>query len=644
MTHVPASGAPLWRPSARAIEAATLTRLARRLGVADYDALYRLSIASPARYWEAVMQELGFAWRTAPTQFMAPGDPRLPQWFVGGERNAVDALIAHAAQAPRRAAIVCESEAGEVRTLDYEALAHLVLQLAGGLRAQGVTRGARVGLMLPMGVEAVAGLLALAALGAVAVPLFTGYGAEAVRTRLELAGARHLLVGEAATRRGRPLAVRPLLQALQAQMPGLRMVLHAGQAGHGALPPSTQAWDCLLQAPALTAPETMAASDPLMIVFTSGTTGRPKGTVHTHAGFPLKIAHDCACHFELHAGDRWLWPSDMGWIVGPITTFGAMSRGATLVCYDGAPDHPTPARMGALIDRHAVTHFGASPTLIRALAPHGSGVAPRGATLRVLMVAGEVIDAEHFNWFAQHFGRGEAPLINYSGGTEAAGALLANVPVRPIKAAGFNSASPGVAAYAADARGERLCGSVGELAIAAPFIGMTQGFWQDTPRYFDTYWSTLPGVWLHGDLVMQDADGHFFILGRSDDTLKIAGKRVGPAEIEDVVLACPGVREAAAVGLPDADKGQRLVLCVVPEVAGDTQLPARVAVQVQSALGKPFAPSQVHSLAALPRTRNGKLMRRVVRQLLAGEPPGDLSSLDNPDSLELLRALAQRAS
>ncbi|MES2936851.1 MAG: AMP-binding protein [Pseudomonadota bacterium] len=628
---------PLWWPAPGWRQATVLGELMDRLDVPGYDALLRLSLEQPQRYWQAVQELAGWRWREPPTAFMAtPQGPALPDWFPGGRLNWVDMVLRHAHGALHdQPALIAEDEPGEVQVLDWRRLRDQVLRCAAGLRLHGVARGDRVGLMMPMGVPAVVSLLAIAALGAVAVPLFSGFAPEAAAARLQLAGARWLVASASFWRRRKRISLEPVLRAVADALPQLQLVVDGDASLERATP-----WSALLAAAPLAQAETMEANDPWLLVFTSGTTGQPKGTVHTHAGFPLKIAHDAMVHFDLRAGDRWLWPSDMGWIVGPITVAGALGRGATLVCYDGAPDVPDAARFAELVDHHRVTHFGASPTLVRSLA--ASGVATRGASLaslKLLMVAGEPIDPEHFGWFFRAFGGGRLPLINYTGGTEASGALLASVPARPIKACGFNSVSPGVAAHAGDAQGQRLRGTPGELLVRQPFIGMTRGFWNDPQRYLDAYWSQLPGAWSHGDLVLEDADGHFFVLGRSDDTLKIAGKRVGPAEVEDVVLRLDGVKEAVAVGLPDGVKGQRLVVCVVPRDGAAVDANA-VATRVEAALGKPFRPAAVHVVDELPRTRNGKAMRRVVRQVLAGQPAGDLTALDNPQALDALRRAA----
>lgn len=636
----------LWQPSEQTIAGSLLGELGRRLGTCSYDELLCLSVQQPEAYWRAVMDHLGFAWREPFRQFCAleRGLP-FPHWFVRGRCNWVDNVLRWREHplCAERAAVVAEREDGATESLSYAALTVQVLQCAAGLRRHGLGPGDRIGLMLPMGIPAVVSFLAIAALGAVAVPLFTGFGPDAAADRLALAQARFLIASAGFERRGKRVSLLAALGQLQDRLPGLCVFLDGDADSMSQAPRTAISWTSLLSHPPLLEPKEMDANDPFMIVFTSGTTGKPKGTVHTHAGFPLKILHDCAYHFEIRPGDAWLWPSDMGWIVGPITTIGALSRGATLVCYDGAPDHPSASRLPRIIDRHGVTHFGASPTLVRNLAAAGNE-ALKGTSfdsLKLLMVAGEVIDPDHFEWLFRTFGRAELPVINYTGGTEASGALLGNVPVRSIKASAFNSPSPGIDAYVADGQGARIFQQVGELTVGAPFVGMTRGFWQDDERYLESYWNAVPGVWTHGDFVFQDRDGHFLVLGRSDDTLKIAGKRVGPAEVEAVVLQLPQISEVAAVGMPDPVKGQSLVICAkAAERAGDHELlETLVADAIQAALGKPFRPSQVHLVAELPKTRNGKVMRRVIRQVLCGESPGDLSSLENPGAIEVLRGL-----
>lgn len=641
-----ASNQIVWHPQADWRDKTMLGELAKRLNASDYDSVLKNAFASPQQYWTEVMQHLRFLWRDQPYSLRRDGDDAaLPQWFPGGSLNWVDSVFQHAhGPLARTPAILAENEAGQIESVDYADLPHRVQQIAGGLARLGVQAGDRVGLMMPMNTHAVLSFLAIASLGGIVVPLFSGFGVEAAAARLRLAGAGWLLATGTYVRRGKPVSLDPTLSDLRDALPSLRIVVDG----------PTQLQDCEkwreledTTGHAPVSPRAMDSMDPFMIVFTSGTTGPPKGTVHTHAGFPLKVVHDCAYHFDLRSGHKWLWPSDMGWIVGPITTVGGLMRGATLVCYDGAPDFPAAARLAQVIDRHEVTHFGASPTLVRSLAK--TGAATLGAkfrTLKLLILAGEVIDPEHFQWFFREFGRAKLPVINYTGGTEASGALLANVPVRPIKPCAFNSVSPGVDAFVADSEGKRLRGTVGELVIGGPFVGMTHGFWKDAQRYLDTYWTQRSGLWSHGDLATEDSDGHFYLLGRADDTLKIAGKRVGPAEVEDLVLEIAEVKEVAAVGLHDPVKGQMLVLCVVrsagcayPEKTQNT-----ISARIERHLGKPFRPARIYFVESLPKTRNGKLLRRVIRSVLEGHSPGDLSSLENPEAINALNSIHERSA
>jgi acetyl-CoA synthetase len=625
---------PLWLPPSDWRTTTLLGELSGHLNVDDYWQLLSVSNTEPSRYWAQVMEHLDFRWRLPYGEFLrTPMGPPFPRWFSGGRLNWVDsALHSWDREQDRTPVVVSEDESGFVETLTAQDLRPRVLSLAGGLLHAGVRPGDRVGLMMAMGIPSVLTFLAIAAIGAVVVPLFSGFAAEAAAARLRLSGAKMLIASSGFSRRGRWRELADTLRSIQALTPDLKLVVE------GVTSVQATAWSTLASNTPISEPKLMSPDDPFMIAYTSGTTGQPKGTVHTHAGFPLKILHDSAYHFELRQGDRWFWPSDMGWVVGPITIIGALVRGATLVCYAGAHDFPTPSRIAELIDRHQITHFGASPTLLRSLkAVPESTAGARLDSLRLLMLAGEVIDPEHFEWFFREFAAGSKPIINYTGGTEASGALLANVPVLPIKSCGFNSPSPGVNAFVADLEGRRVQQEVGELVIGSPFIGMTQSFWGEDERYVESYWSQREGLWSHGDLAFEDAEGHFFILGRSDDTLKIAGKRVGPAEVEAIALELPQVKDVAAVGLADPIKGQRLVMCVVAPFDGGNPLAQSISARVEDALGIPFRPSEVIFLNELPRTRNGKVMRRVIRNLLQGQSPGDLTALDNRDAVEKLK-------
>ena len=391
----------------------------------------------------------------------------------------------------------------------------------------------------------------------------------------------------------------------------------------------------------LSPPEEMESMDPFMLIYTSGTTGRPKGTVHYHAGFPLKAALDLALLFDLREEDRLFWFTDLGWMMGPWAILGGLILGATVFLYDGAPDHPGPDRRWRMVAAHRLTHLGLSPTLVRALIPFGE--APVEAhdlsSLRVLGSTGEPWNLEPYLWFFRVVGKERLPIVNYSGGTEVSGGILGNVLVRPIKPMGFNTAVPGMKAAVLDEEGRPVVGKVGELAVLAPWPGMTKGFWRDEARYLETYFQKVPGVWVHGDFALLDEEGHFFLLGRSDDTLKVAGKRVGPAEVETAAMAHPALRECAAIGVPHPVKGEAIVLFAVlkPGFAPSEALAEEVAERVAEALGKPLRPERVLFVPDLPKTRNAKVMRRVVRAAYLGQDPGDLSALENPEAVEAIK-------
>lgn len=637
----------VWQPTVDDIASSNVTALMRRFGIANYDDYYAYSIQYPEAYWREVVDFCAISWHTPFDAYIdESGGPEFPKWFPGGRLNWVQTIIdkAHAPELAQRDAVISERETGDATRISHATLASHVQAFASGLALQGVQRGDRIGLLMANGIEATVSLLAIAYLGAIAVPLFSGFGVDAIKSRLSSCSATMLIASAGFHRRGKWVDILASIREARASLPTLKsLIVEYGK-------PTEEIEDALNWASILESglhreqPACiMEPNDPFMIVYTSGTTGKPKGTVHTHGGFPLKIAHDSAVHFNVKEGDVFCWPADMGWIAGSLVLCSALMRGATLVCYDGAPDFPDWSRMACLIERHRVTHFGSAPTLIRGLAAN-EDVSVQGdlSSLRLLITAGEGIDPEHFRWFQKNFGNGSCPLINYTGGTEVSGALLSSVVVKPISPAGFNTASPGVNVDIVDGQGLAIEDSVGELVIRRPFVGMTKSFWQDDERYLEAYWRTIPGLWVHGDLAMRKGSTRY-MLGRSDDTIKLAGKRVGPAEVEEVLLELPQVNEAAAIGIDDASKGQKLVVFLVIAVGADNDLVAlsqHVCSHVELRMGKPFKPGAVHVVKQLPKTRSSKVMRRLIRNIYSGLPLGDISSLDNPGALDGIQQIA----
>ncbi len=643
-----------WRPTREYIENSRLRKFITRHGLRDYQDLLRRSTTDLEWFWSAVLDDLGIEFYKRPSRVVdtSPGIP-WTRWCVDGQLNIVhnclDKWIGTAVEG--REAVRWEGEEGVIRTLTYRQLFDDVSRCANALRTLGVQPGDRVALFMPMCPELIVAFFATIKLGAIILPLFSGYGADAVATRIRDAEASVLVTADGFWRRGQPVRMKAVADEAAAQCPSLRHVVVVSRLGEH--PPIRGGrdwrWEGLLagQSPLADTVRT-SAEDPLMIIYTSGTTGRPKGALHTHCGFPIKAAQDLVHAFDVHTGETMYWISDMGWMMGPWEVFGMTLLAGTVVLFDGALDHPAPDRLWSLVARHRVNVLGVSPTLIRALMKHGAEPAARHdlSSLRILGSTGEPWNPESWKWLFEVIGRSRLPIINYSGGTEVSGGLVAGNVLTPLKPAAFAGPPPGIAADVVDDQGQPIRNHVGELVVRAPWIGMTRGFWRDPERYIQTYWSRFPDTWVHGDWAAIDEDGLWYILGRSDDTIKIAGKRLGPAEVESVLVEHPAVLEAAAIGVPDPAKGQALIcFCVLRSGhSASPELAADLAALVATRLGKPLRPAAVEFVVDLPKTRNAKVMRRVIRSAYLGQDAGDLSALENPQAVAAIsRKSAPRA-
>ncbi|MGH9237031.1 MAG: AMP-binding protein [Vicinamibacterales bacterium] len=655
-----------WRPSPDYIAHSRLTAFISRHGLRDYGELLARSTADPEWFWRAVLDDLAIEFYEPYTKILdtSRGLP-WTRWCVGGRMNIVHNCLDKWIGTPvaDRAAFRWETEDGQSGYWTYAELWQSANQCAGGLEALGVRKGDRVALFMPMCPELVIAFFAVIRLGGIVLPLFSGYGADAVATRLRDSEASTLFTADGFLRRGQQVRMKPVADEAVAHAPSVQRVIvvprlaidvpmHERDVWFGdvmmkrvdprwrpdEMAPKPKRWPSAGERlPVERSNEPTDAEDPLMLIYTSGTTGRPKGAVHTHCGFPIKSAQDMAHCFDVHAGETMYWVSDIGWMMGPWEIFGMTLLGGTFVIYDGALDYPAPDRLWSLVERHRVNILGVSPTLVRSLMRHGEEPVRRHdlSSLRILGSTGEPWNPDPWRWLFDVAGGSRLPIINYSGGTEVSGGLVAGNVLTPLKPAAFAGPPPGIAADVVDDHGQSVRTQVGELVVRAPWIGMTRGFWKDDQRYEETYWSRFPDVWVHGDWAEIDEDGLWYILGRSDDTIKIAGKRVGPAEVESVLVEHPAVIEAAAIGVPDELKGQALVcFCVLrsSDVAGP-DLAGELKALVASRLGKPLRPEQIEFVADLPKTRNAKVMRRVIRAAYLGQPPGDLSSLENPQAV-----------
>ena len=643
---------PAWSPSAAYLGRSRLKAFAQANGHTDYASFLRWSQTDLDAFWRATDRDIDLVW-TKKYDRVFDDSRGMPwtTWWTGGRMNYV-ATALRSRLGPDRVAVIAESEEGTVRRVSYGQLARDVGTFAAGLRAHGVAKGDRVAVFMPMTYECVVAVLAVGALGAIFIPVFSGYGADAIAGRLRDCEASVVITSDAFYRRGQVVPMKQTADAAADAAPSVRMVVVAERVGAGyAHAPRDVTWaEVVAKGTSPIAPVDTSAEDPFMVIYTSGTTGKPKGAVHVHGGFPVKAAQDLAHCFDLQDGDVILWSTDIGWMMGPWLIAGGLMLGATIVVYDGTPDFPDASRMWSMVERHRVTHLGISPTAIRGLMRSGEDPVKKHdrSSLFVLGSTGEPWNPDPWWWYFRNVGESRCPIINYSGGTEVSGGIVGCTTWTPIQPGSFIGPCPGMDADVVDERGRSLRGAVGELVIRSPWPGMTRGFWKDErgdeSRYIQTYWSRWPNTWIHGDWARIDDEGYWYIEGRSDDTLKVAGKRVGPAEVESAAVAHPAVSEAAAVGVPHEIKGEGIVVfCVLrPGRDANDALAAEIKDKIAELLGKPLRPEAVRFVAQLPKTRNAKILRRVIRGAYLGKTDlGDLSSLENPAAVEDIRALAR---
>ncbi len=645
-----------WTPTADVIERAQLTRFMRQINVSTFDELYQFSINETEKFTAEVLKFLDIRFNPPYKKLLdTSGGAAFPQWCVGAGLNIVSHCVDRWQTDEMRdqPAIIWEGEEGYSETFSYAELMHEVNECAAGLRQYGFGKSDAIGIHLPMVVETVVILLAINRIGAIAVPVFSGYGVEAIASRMNAVGAKALFTCNHFPRRGKDFNAFEIAEQATANCPTIEKVFVVFRdsldedVDFSSLVGKFEDFvllgmegDDVINEKGYLEPTN--AEDPLIILYTSGTTGKPKGIAHTHCSFPIKAAQDMAFGTDVGKGTRISWITDIGWMMGPWLIYGALINGATICIYDGAPDFPAPDRMWEFTAKHKVEILGISPTLVRSLATHGDDLPKKHdlSSLRAFASTGEPWNPAPWWWLFEKVGNSKLPIINYSGGTEISGGILMNNPLVPIKPCGFSAPCPGIDADILDDTGKSVgANQVGELAIKNPWIGMARGFWQEPERYLETYWSRFENIWVHGDWAMKDADGHYFILGRSDDTLKVAGKRVGPAEVESLLVAHPLVVEAAVIGIPDEIKGTAMVAFCVLKTDSTDDLEKELKNLIAKDMGKPLAPSKILFVSALPKTRNAKVMRRVIRAAYLGEDAGDLSALENPNSVEEIRSL-----
>jgi acetyl-CoA synthetase len=635
-----------WNPNEKWIAESNLQHFMHIHHIKDIDTLQQKSITDAEWFWEAVLQDLDIRFQKPyDTILDTSGGFQFPKWCVGGQMNIVHNCLDKRSESSHLA-LRWEGEEGSSLEISYADLNREVCRCSNALHELGFKKGDVIGLYMPMIPELLIAFLAIAKIGAIILPLFSGYGIGAVETRLADSDAVALFTVDGAFRRGKTVPMKETANQAVRNLNNFKHIIVVRRCAAEKIPMTGGRdywWHDLIDRQADTAPtEQTNAEDAVMLIYTSGTTGKPKGAIHSHCGFPVKAAQDMYHCMDLKPENIMYWMSDMGWMMGPWEVFGTLLIGATMLFYDGAPDFPGIARLWQQIETHKITHLGVSPTLIRTLKSHGTGPIHQHdvSSLRMIGSTGSPWDPESWMWLFENVLEKRKPILNYSGGTEISGGIVCGNFFKALKPCAFSGPVPGMNADVVDENGHPLRGEVGELVIRSPWIGMTRGFWKDRDRYVQTYWSRWPDTWVHGDFAAIDEDNLWYILGRSDDTIKVGGKRLGPAEVEAILNSHENVAESAVIGVPDDIKGEEVVcFCVLqPDQQPTPMLRNELSIMVVAYLGKPLKPREINFVTKLPKTRNAKVMHRVIRATYLRKDPGDLSSLEDPSAVEAIRS------
>lgn len=635
-----------WKPQESIVASSNLLSFLDQYLIADYDVLVARANDDPEWFWDAVYRffSIEFVERYSQIVDLSRGI-EWPRWCPSGKTNIVTHCIDRYREtsAWHKPAIVGEAEDGENATLTYCELDAKIVALAGLLKRHGIGQGDVVAIYMPMIPEAAIAFFAVLKIGAVVLPLFSGFGPQPISQRVGHAGACAIITTRFAWRRGAHVEMLQTVERAIRDLEAPPQIVVLERTGSDQAEPAAGyiAWRSGDGRDAECTTAVVDADAPAMLMYTSGTTGAPKGTIHTHCGMLAKNALDMGLCVDMRADDRLLWMSDMGWIAGPKMILTSALLGATLVMAEGTPTWPRTGRLFEMIAKHRITILGMVPTIVRQMmrTDPNAGADYDLSSLRIAVSAGEPWTEDAWWWFFKEVCRSEVPILNYAGGTECGGAILIGTPLHPIRPGSFGGPVPGCGADIVDADGHSVPpGTIGELVMRRPSIGMSQGLWRDSERYIESYWTQFPGLWQQGDLASRDGDGLWYLHGRSDDVIKVAGKRTGPAEIESAVLNTGLVRDCFIIGVTDAVTGSALV-CAYTSLGAEERpdLASTISKAVVDQCGSAYRPKHFLRVDDLPRTRNEKRMRRVVRSIILDLPVGDVSSCVNPEAIDQIR-------
>ena len=597
-------------------------------------------------FWESVDEDIGIVWDEPYTKTLDTSNGiAWAKWFVNGKTNIYKSSVEKfTKKTPEKIAYDFISEDGIQTKLSYFELNSKVSKFANGLKSLGVKKGDVIAIYLPMIEEAIISILAAAKIGAVQTIIFSGYSSESLQIRLQDCKAKILLTSDGFHRKGKSISQKTIVEnaIVDTNIEKIVVVPYKGIDQYEKSNKiefynkliSNQSDSCKT--------EIMDSEDPLFILYTSGTTGKPKGVVHTHGGFSVFAGHQASYLVNMGKGDRLFWPADIGWITGLVwNVYGLLLVGSSAVIYDGALDFPNPNRVWEILSKYQATIFGISPTAVRLFKKINSNPLNKYSldSLQNIPTTGEPLDEDSWWWLFENVGNKKIPIMNLSGGTEIGGAMLSVFPGMKLKPSTVGIPVPGMNLDVVNDDGESVTGQNGYLVIKSPWPGMTRGLLNDDQRYIETYWSKFENIWFHGDYVLKDEDNLWYMQGRTDDVINVSGHRMSTAEIEHTVISHKKISDAASIAIPDEITGEAIVVFFVAENKDEVNLENEIMEHISKKIGKIAKPRLIIQLTDLPKTRTGKIMRRLLKSKIMGKPLGDLSSLENPHILNEIQKI-----